>query len=458
MDTCSRRFVVLLLLGLFAVCRSQLELDNKFLELRSQGMWLVEFYAPWCGYCKKLEPIYQEVARVLQQNESPVQVAKLDCTKYSAVANAFSIRGFPTIMFIQGDRVFTLKGDRSKDNIVEFALRAQGPAVRKLSSVEMFNDIVRQHNDSVFFIYIGDSEQEDLFKLYSQAANAFAIYSYFYYGAKNIAENVNFQRYPTVLAMKDRRTYEYEFTDGAATAASLRHFVNREQYATFPKLSGQSLNDLASVVKYLVILVVRPEDLSDPTTTSSRLFHLFEEVAFDQRVRFHSQFQFLWMDSTETVNNIAMSFLATPMFMVMETDSHLYYMTTNVSNITGPALTEYLTNVADGKEQAYGGTGILMRLKGMMFELVSLIISIWQTSRWLFCLMVGLPTFVIAVLCYSLCCMEIRDGLADSEDEDNMAEYWKRMDDELPPIQPWHGKLPPYGDESLKCTEEKKKE
>lgn len=37
------------------------------------------------------------------------------------------------------------------------------PAVRKLSSVEMFNDAVRQHNDSVFFIYIGDSEQEDLF-------------------------------------------------------------------------------------------------------------------------------------------------------------------------------------------------------------------------------------------------------------------------------------------------------
>ncbi|CAG5125484.1 unnamed protein product, partial [Candidula unifasciata] len=69
-----------------------------FLELRNQGLWLVEFYAPWCGYCKKLEPVYKEVATVLQQLQSPVQVAKLDCTKYSQVANEFSIRGFPTIM------------------------------------------------------------------------------------------------------------------------------------------------------------------------------------------------------------------------------------------------------------------------------------------------------------------------------------------------------------------------
>ena len=54
-----------------------------------------QFYAPWCGHCKKLEPIYRQVADTLQKH--PVSVAKLDCTRFSSVASAFDVSGFPTI-------------------------------------------------------------------------------------------------------------------------------------------------------------------------------------------------------------------------------------------------------------------------------------------------------------------------------------------------------------------------
>ena len=42
-----------------------------------------QFYAPWCGYCKKLEPIWAEVGRTL--HGSSIIVAKLDATRFSGM-------------------------------------------------------------------------------------------------------------------------------------------------------------------------------------------------------------------------------------------------------------------------------------------------------------------------------------------------------------------------------------
>ena len=56
---------------------------------------IFQFYAPWCGHCKKLEPIFHQVAVSLRNSD--VHVGKLDCTRYSHVASEFGVRGFPTI-------------------------------------------------------------------------------------------------------------------------------------------------------------------------------------------------------------------------------------------------------------------------------------------------------------------------------------------------------------------------
>lgn len=61
---------------------------------------LVEFYAPWCGHCQKLAPIYSQLAEKLNDNHTIV-IAKLDATKNEVPG--VSIRSFPTIkMFKRG--------------------------------------------------------------------------------------------------------------------------------------------------------------------------------------------------------------------------------------------------------------------------------------------------------------------------------------------------------------------
>ena len=54
-----------------------------------------QFYAPWCGHCKKLEPVYKAVSNELR--DSPVKVGKVDAIKHSDMAKHFGVGGFPSI-------------------------------------------------------------------------------------------------------------------------------------------------------------------------------------------------------------------------------------------------------------------------------------------------------------------------------------------------------------------------
>ncbi|KAK3757633.1 hypothetical protein RRG08_000148 [Elysia crispata] len=198
------------------------------------------------------------------------------------------------------------------------------------------------------------------------------------------------------------------------------------------------------------------------------LFQVVKELAFGQRKKYHGRFQFLWMDEMETVSSIAMSFLASPSLVALRTSDHLYYMPAGVSTTTVPELAAFLDRVAAGDQTAYGGTSFLMRVRRLLFDIVSTIVSIWQASRWLFLLMFGLPTTIISIICYSLCCLEtIDDGPVDSdeeEDEDGEGSHSRLYDGPPPPLTFSQTSSPPSydsvtsGGADLKDVDAKKNE
>lgn len=53
-------------------------------------------YAPWCAHCRRLEPIWSHVAQYL--HATSIRVGRVDCTRFTSVANQYKIKGFPTIL------------------------------------------------------------------------------------------------------------------------------------------------------------------------------------------------------------------------------------------------------------------------------------------------------------------------------------------------------------------------
>jgi len=82
---------------------------------------LVEFYAPWCGHCKKLAPDYEKLAKIFS-TEADVVVANLDATENAASANKFSVSGYPTIKWFPKDNKAGVdyNGGRSLEEFVQF--------------------------------------------------------------------------------------------------------------------------------------------------------------------------------------------------------------------------------------------------------------------------------------------------------------------------------------------------
>merc|ERR1712048_308857 len=90
--------------------------------LQSDELWLVEFYAPWCGHCKALEPQYKKVATELK---GTVNVGAVDMTQHQDVGAPYGIKGFPTIKFFgfNKNKPIDYNGQRTADAMGDEAFK-----------------------------------------------------------------------------------------------------------------------------------------------------------------------------------------------------------------------------------------------------------------------------------------------------------------------------------------------
>ena len=83
--------------------------NENFKEVISSGVWIVDFYADWCGPCKMLGPVLEE----LDDN-----VLKINVDSHEDLAREFGVMSIPTICFFKdGNLVNKVVGFRSKDEI-----------------------------------------------------------------------------------------------------------------------------------------------------------------------------------------------------------------------------------------------------------------------------------------------------------------------------------------------------
>lgn len=110
--------------------------------VNSNELWFVEFYAPWCGHCKNLKPVWIEAAGELK---GKVNMGAVDCTVHQGVCSQFGVQGYPTIKFFGANKKKPedYQGGRDTGSIIsfgntKFAAMAPAPEPVELASQEVF--------------------------------------------------------------------------------------------------------------------------------------------------------------------------------------------------------------------------------------------------------------------------------------------------------------------------------
>lgn len=88
--------------------------DNNFekVVVQSELPVLVDFWAPWCGPCRMVGPIVEELA---QDNQGRLQVAKLNVDENRMLSDRFNVRSIPTLVFFKnGQEIKRIVGAQGK--------------------------------------------------------------------------------------------------------------------------------------------------------------------------------------------------------------------------------------------------------------------------------------------------------------------------------------------------------
>ena len=183
---------------------------------------LVEFYAPWCGHCKKLTPEYAGAAGVLKGEN--VVLAKLDATAHTKSASKFSIQGYPTLKFFVKGVDSEYNGGRTKNEIVAWLRKKTGPASKELNGVEAveafkngadvvvvhfgseglstFLDLAKTFDDVVF----GHCVAEDCLSNFEAENGSVAIFKNFDEKRNNLAKGYDAASFKTFVETKTSPT------------------------------------------------------------------------------------------------------------------------------------------------------------------------------------------------------------------------------------------------------------
>lgn len=125
----------------------------------------VEFFAPWCGHCKKLAPDYEIVGDAFAR-ESAVVIAKVDADQHKELGNRFDVHGFPTLKFFpkgKKDSPVAYEGGRSAEDIINYVNDKAGTRAR----VKKAHSDVVELNDNNFDKIVKDSSKDVLVEFYA---------------------------------------------------------------------------------------------------------------------------------------------------------------------------------------------------------------------------------------------------------------------------------------------------
>lgn len=151
------------LVGALAAASDVVKLDSdNFADFVADNkLVLAEFFAPWCGHCKQLEPEYESAATILKEKGIPI--GKIDCTENEELCSKFEIQGYPTLKIFRGSEEDSsmYQSARTSEAIVEYLLKQSLPLVSKFSNEKELNAFTGEQDVTIVAFHDEDDEKSE---------------------------------------------------------------------------------------------------------------------------------------------------------------------------------------------------------------------------------------------------------------------------------------------------------
>ncbi|GKA06380.1 disulfide isomerase-like protein 5-2 [Tanacetum coccineum] len=217
----------------------------------------VDFYAPWCGHCKRLSPELDKAAPMLSGLKKPVVIAKIDADKYSRIASKYDIDGFPTLKMFMNGVPTDYTGPRKADLLVRYLRKFVAPDVTIIESDSGITEFVEEAGKS-FPIFIGFGLDESAI---SEVAIKFKKNAWFSV-AKDFSEKTmemyDFDKAPALLALHPNFN-EHNIFYGPFEDNFVEEFIQQSLLPLTLPISGESLKLLKDDKRKIVLTIVEDE-------------------------------------------------------------------------------------------------------------------------------------------------------------------------------------------------------
>ncbi|KAL1922460.1 uncharacterized protein VTP21DRAFT_9999 [Calcarisporiella thermophila] len=257
-------FIKYLLLSLIAVQSSYalygsrdhvIEVDHKNFDaevMKNDRLAIVEFYAPWCGYCKQLAPEYKKVAENLK---GLVKVVAVNCDDESnrPICGRHGVQGFPTIKVFKPDVKnpdkpkipYDYQGQRTAKPIVDYLLTKMPSYVQRVREQNSdraisLEEFYKKENTTLSkaLLFTTKDRTTPLYKGLSAEFKDRILLGEVVSTEREVVAKLGVEKFPTLLVFPKGKDGEVVTYDGKLNYESLHEFLSK--YALPAKITKKS--------------------------------------------------------------------------------------------------------------------------------------------------------------------------------------------------------------------------
>lgn len=232
--------------------------------------WMVKFYAPWCGHCKKLAPEYAEAASTLL--DEGIKLGKVDCTTSKKLHNRYKIDGFPTMHFFKYGKQITYTGGNKKDSIVQWLRRHALPSTTELSSIQAVQGKLEMMPVLLVGYFPSSSDEiNDAKRAFYAAAETQDHLNFFHTHSAEVAKYLGLENDGiTILKKYDEERNVLQFSDidsGEDIAIAVKNFAKTMTYPLVSVFSKERAREIFSpkIMTHVLVFTDPESDHHSPS-------------------------------------------------------------------------------------------------------------------------------------------------------------------------------------------------